>query len=148
MRTAEILGGVVVLAVALVAGTQAAGMTYLVEGVPGPGFAPVWAALLMGVCGVGILVEAVRGRAEGRFATGAAAWRVPAMAAAFALVIWLVPYLGMLIACGLVTVVLALLMGERRWGLILAGAAGAVVGVYVVFQYWLQVPFPRGFLGW
>lgn len=149
MALAEVVGGLVVLALAVLTGVQAAAMPYLVEGVPGPGFAPLWSAVLMGACALGILVEAARrGKAGGSFPAGGAALRVVLMLAVMGAVVGLVPYLGMRLGCGVVTLGLALAMGERRPVPLLVATVGAVLAVHSVFGEWLQVPFPRGLLGW
>lgn len=149
MITAEVVGGLVVLGLALFTGAQAASMPYLVDRVPGPGFAPLWSAALMAVCGLGILAEVLRAK-RGRepFVSGPGVLRVPVMVGVMGAGVGLAPYLGMRLCCGLVTLGLALAMGERRLVIILPAAVGAVLAVHLVFGYWLQVPFPRGLLGW
>ena len=63
-----------------------------------------------------------------------------------ALYLGFIPYIGFII-CNLVFLtVCMLLLGVTRLRLLLILPAGATLGVYLLFQLWMQVPVPQGIL--
>jgi len=55
--------------------------------------------------------------------------------------------LGMLLAVGLYLLVFLAIYTPGRWLAILGTAGGTPILLYVVFERWLKVPLPHGFLG-
>jgi uncharacterized membrane protein YvlD (DUF360 family) len=55
--------------------------------------------------------------------------------------------LGMLLAIGLYLLIFLGIYIHLRWPLILLIAAGIPLGMHLMFEIWLKVSLPRGFLG-
>lgn len=109
-----------------------------------PAFFPILTASLLGVFGAVLVVRAWR--APGEVAPGPVAAPGRVLAVAGVLIIYgiAVPWLGMFVSSGIVIVLLAWILGERR-GLRVAGLAVAVpLLVYFLFERYLLILFPRG----
>ncbi|MDI6895035.1 MAG: tripartite tricarboxylate transporter TctB family protein [Bacillota bacterium] len=112
---------------------------------PGPGFFPVVLGLLLQPVAA-LLVVGGRSVKEGSEWDRGRLGAIGAGALAFAVTIWLVSWLGMLVAVGLYTLGWLRLVGRYPWPRVVAIAAGTVVAVYLIFVLWLRVPFPTGIL--
>lgn len=122
------------------------GLTYMAEFAPGPGFAPFWfglvgAALSAYVAARGLTSPAApAGSRSGvlRLATAVGAL-VLAMAA--------VPSVGFFVALCAYLLVVTLGIERLRPVIAVASVGGTVLLIYVVFASLLDVPFPKGPLG-
>jgi hypothetical protein len=116
---------------------------------PGSGFLPFWLGLAMVVLAAGLLVGATRARGTaGRWLPeGAGLRRLVIVLSVTAALVAVLKIVGM--AVGTVLFLVAILRGvERmRWGSTLAIAVGTATVNYLIFTYWLRVPFPVGVLG-
>lgn len=112
---------------------------------PGPGFFPVVLGLLLQPVAA-LLVVGGRTAGEKPDWSRSGLRAVGAGALAFAVTIWLVSWLGMLVTVGLYTLVWLRLVGRYPWPRVVALAAGTVLAVYLIFVLWLRVPFPTGIL--
>jgi len=112
---------------------------------PGPGFFPVVLGVLLQPVAA-LLVLAGRSAGEKPAWDRGSLRAVGAGALAFAITIWLVNRLGMLVSVGLYTLAWLRLVGRYRWPRAVALAAGTVLAVYLIFVLWLRVPFPSGIL--
>lgn len=150
MRWADQITAVILLGLALVLGRDALGLSYTdASRVPGPGFLPFWLALGLAAAGIGILVE------QGWKAQRDAHWfsdrdsmrRLSTLTLLTILLVLAIKPLGMYVAVGLYFLTfLAIYMPSRRL-LTLLIAAGSPLAIYLVFERWLKVMMPRGFLG-
>lgn len=150
MRRADQVTSLILLGLAIFLGLESRRLSYLsAPGVPGPGFLPFWLAVGLAVGAVGILVES-RGKA-----VGVAAWfpsregmgRVAALAILVGLLAFAIKPLGMLLAVGLYLLVFLKMYLPGRWPWILSAAAGTPLALHIIFERWLKVPLPSGFLG-
>jgi hypothetical protein len=64
MRRADIITSLAILIISLYFIWDAVRMEYVIDGVPGPGFFPVWIAILMSVVALFILYGAVRDKSR------------------------------------------------------------------------------------
>ena len=128
---------------------------YGTEFSPGPGFAPVWLSAI-GVC-VSLLITAhgvwaMRSseRTEANAAPTLEKWgvaRVLLTLLGLAAMIFLVPSIGLALAIVAFLLFLTLVV-QRHSALVGIGASvGTVAFVYLVFVYALDVPIPKGPLG-
>lgn len=148
MKIADRIGGLVLLALALYVYSEARSWEYAAEGVPGPGFAPAWISLLIGLSAIAVLVRSWRSPLRGPLVQNRAGLRRSAgfllgMGGASALI----PLLGMSLTLGLFVLTAIPLLGARGWWQILLAVLLVSVGVPVLFQYVLLVPLPVGPLG-
>jgi len=125
---------------------QATQMTYGTEFAPGPGFMPLW----LGVIGA-FLALAVAMRARG--ATGLppadprAETRVGLSALGIAVVAMVAPIIGLVLAIAAFLLFFTLVVERLRIRVGLASSVGTAVLIYLVFERFLNVPFPIGPLG-
>ncbi|HEU5319575.1 MAG TPA: tripartite tricarboxylate transporter TctB family protein [Methylomirabilota bacterium] len=113
---------------------------------PGAGFLPFWLGLVLAALAVALLAGARRGEDAPWLPAGRDRRRLAARLAASVLLLVGLPVLGMALATALFLA--ALLRFERHsWPATLGIAAGVSLVNYLVFAWWLRVPFPTGLLG-
>ena len=139
------IGGVLAVVFGVMA-WQATKMTYGTEFAPGPGFTPLWLGVIGAFLALAVAVRA-RGakglppadpRAERRVALSALGIAVVAMAA---------PVVGLVLALAAYLIFFTLVIERLRIRVGLASSAGTALLVYLVFERFLNVPFPIGPLG-
>ncbi len=150
MRRADQVTSLILLGLAVFLGLESRRLSYLsAPGVPGPGFLPFWLAVALAVGAAGILMER-RGKAgDGAmwFPSREAVGRVAALTLLVGALAFAIKPLGMLLAVGLYLLVFLTMYLPGRWPLILSAAAGTPLALHVIFERWLKVPLPSGFLG-
>ncbi|MCC7281696.1 MAG: tripartite tricarboxylate transporter TctB family protein [Acetobacteraceae bacterium] len=148
MRVSDTLsGGICVLAGAALA-WHAAGFPKTAVQAYGPGFFPELLGMLLGICGVLLIV---RGVSERQPITDLPAWtRSPAAWARVALIpacvvayLELAPRIGFLGAATIPTAIMLAILSRRPW-LSLLVAAGSAVAIWLMFAKLLLVPLPAG----
>jgi hypothetical protein len=150
MRRADQVAGFFLLALSVwFAGVALLHYTYWSSTGPGSGFLPVWLAVAMAALAVTLIVKATRSPEAG-------ASRVPsvrefarplAVVGATAAFIALMKVVGMILGSGLFLVALLRGLEGYPWRVAVGVAVAAAVLNYLVFTYWLGVPFPTGVLG-
>ena len=128
------------------------GYGYIVRNVPGPGFFPFWVGLGVIIFALLIFVKALRlERGASREREGVAAFKIVGITAAISLMIFLLPWLGMLIAMGLLIPVVGIIINgglnaafAKR---IIPAAFIAPIACYVIFGRFLNVPLITGVFG-
>lgn len=116
---------------------------------PGSGFLPFWLGLTMAVLAAGLLLWARRAREPGArwLPEGAGLRRLLAVLGVTTGLVVLLKVIGMAVGTVLFLVAILRLVEGIAWRSTLAIAIGAAVFNYLVFTYWLRVPFPVGVLG-
>ncbi len=117
---------------------------------PGPGFVPFLAGCLLIVLSVGSLFEKGRtGSQEDTSGLSQGKRRTMALGILGLLFLYALAmgFLGFLIATFLVLTLLFKIPEKQSWGVSLVVSILTVVFTYVIFEYFLQVTFPVGFLG-
>lgn len=151
MLKADTFGGLIVIAVGLVLGTEAYKLPYLVEDVPGPGFVPLWLAGGILVAGAAIVVKALRANLASVQAIAwpdAWGWRqVLTMLGALAVSLLVLTRLGFLLTTTAFMAVMIHSLGGRSWPTLLLAPVVAAGILYLVFAVWLNVPLPPGVFG-
>jgi len=150
MNKAETAAGCVFVAIGVLVLLEAIRSPYFVEGVPGPGFLPLWTSF--GIIGAG-LVLAVKGIRPLLVAREEIAWpeaagwrRVGLMLGALAVSLLLLELLGFLVTITLFMVVVIFGLGVRSKRMLASVPVASAVGLYVIFAVWLRVPLPKGIL--
>jgi hypothetical protein len=148
MKRADRIGGLLLLALAVYVFWQAWTWEYSTDGVPGPGFAPFWISLLIGIAAVAVLIRSWRSPLAGPLVENLLGLR-RAVGFLLGMIVgsFLIPVLGMSLALGLFVLASIPFLGVRNWWQILLVAVLVAVGVPVLFQYILLVPLPVGPLG-
>jgi len=120
------------------------------RGVPGPGFLPGLLGIALAAGALGIFWEARRApaRVEVRwFPDRASALRVCVLGACIAGFIAAIGPLGMLLSVGLFLLIFLTIYLSDHWVAVVLIAAGTPLGLYLVFERWLKLSLPHGFLG-
>ncbi len=122
---------------------------YRSENGPGPGFLPVWLGLAMAVLAALLFVGATRRADPGGdwLPRGRGLGRLAVVFGATALFIALLPWVGMILGTALFLIGILRFLEGYPWGQTAAIAVGVAAFTYLVFTYWLQVPFPVSVLG-
>jgi putative tricarboxylic transport membrane protein len=155
MTRADLVGGLLLSAFFGAALWEASSFQYGTEFAPGPGFAPVWlsaiglcVSLLIAVHGLRAMrsVEASEQLAAPTLETGGLV-RVGLTLLGLVAMVLLVKPLGLV--ASILLFLLYLTLGVQRHGVAtgVGASVGTVVFVYVVFVYFLDVPIPKGPLG-
>lgn len=150
MRRADTIAGGVLLA-AGVAFSAGALKYYAYGGPGGPGsaFLPFWLGVIMAVLAGLLLVGALRSRDPG------AAWlpqgdgrrRLALVLGVTIAFVALLNIVGMILGTALFLIVLMRALDRNPWPLTLSVAAATAGLNYLVFTYWLRVPFPVSVFG-
>lgn len=123
--------------------------TYWGPGGPGSAFLPFWLGVVMALLATLMLVRRPRappaGAGEIRLTPGFK--RVLLVLAVTTAFVALLNVTGMILGTALFLVVLMRLLDRIAWPLTLAVAAAAAGFNYLVFTFWLRVPFPVSVLG-
>ena len=150
MRRIDQATGILLLALAVwfaaVALTQ---YTYRGSTGPGSAFLPFWLAVAMGALALALVAQAARSGdgGGGAFPAGRGLLRLLVVVGATAAFIALMNAVGMMLGTVLFLVGLLRLLEGYAWRVAI-GVAVATAGVnYLVFTFWLRVPFPVGWLG-
>jgi hypothetical protein len=150
MRRTDQVGGLVLLVFAIAfSATAARHYPYWGANGPGSGFLPFWLGVAMAVLAVLLFIGATRSRVAGDpwLPRGHGLARLIVVLLATAVFIALLKVLGMVLGGALFLVTLLRFVERHSWRLTLGVAAGSGVLNYLVFTYWLRVPFPEGPLG-
>lgn len=152
IRILDILFALFLIGVGIHIVWMSIGYGYIVRNVPGPGFFPFWVGLGIILFSLLILVKALRiERGSSREREGMAAFKIVGIIAAMALAISLLPWLGMVIAMGLLIPVVGIIIkGEfsRAFALrIIPAAFITPIACYFIFGHFLKVPLITGVFG-
>ena len=149
MRRADQVGGLFLLVFAIAFSAGALRYPYRSPNGPGSGFLPFWLGVAMAVLALLLVIGTSRpGAPGGRWLPeGAGLKRLLAVLGATALFTALLNVVGMILGGALFLVVILRFVEGYAWRQTLAVAVGTSAVNYLVFTYWLQVPFPVSLLG-
>lgn len=149
MKTGDIVSGAVLAGLGAYIISEARGWEYLGPDGPGPGFFPLWYGIALVALSVLLVATSLVPRADAPEA--AVKWREVGRAllawAGLASCVAFLKILGFLLAFGLFTFFLVVVMYRRPLGTALAVAVGLSVGFYLLFPLALNVALPVGKLG-
>ncbi len=116
---------------------------------PGSGFFPLWLGVALGILAALLVVTSFRDEGPGTswLPRGQGLVRLVTVVVATGLFIALLRVLGMSVATVLFLTAILRFVERYPWAHTLAVAGGTAVANYLVFTYWLRVPFPTGILG-
>lgn len=150
MRTADLIGGVMVLLLGLaICFFSWTDLPYTAEYSPGPGFLPLWLGLLILICGLLLVAKILRqpaGPSEPFFKP-----RTLVGGRMLGLIVGtflLLPVLGFSVGLGGFTLASMRLIGKHTWTLCGVTAVVTAIGIHYVFGTWLEIPLLTGIVGW
>ena len=119
---------------------------------PGPGFFPIWMALIMAGLALGLWIQTRRSPNDGQrisvlLPDSEGLRRVLLILIALVVIVVLLDPLGFRLSMLLFLLFLPLALGLRQWAGIVIFAVLGSFGVFHVFYYWLKVPLPIGWFG-
>ncbi|MGE5577269.1 MAG: tripartite tricarboxylate transporter TctB family protein [Syntrophothermus sp.] len=149
MKRADMIIAALCLFVSGAFAVESLKLGYMAEFTPGSGFFPLWLAIALAIASLILLVQSVMRREEN------GSWlpdreglkRVLLLAGATVVSVFLMPYIGMLLAIGLFMLFLMLTIEKHSWLGIIGVSALTPLVIYLVFQRWLLVPLPIGVFG-
>ncbi len=150
MRRADRIAGAGLLAFALAFSVGALkNHTYWGEYGPGPGFMPFWLGLVMALLAAMLLIGALRAKDAGPawLPDGDGLRRLLLVLGVTIAFVALLSVLGMLIGTTLFIAILMRGLERHPWPLTLALSIGITAFNFLVFTFWLRVPFPVSLLG-
>jgi len=150
VRRADRIAG----AVLLVSGVAFSGgalkyYTYSGPGGPGSAFLPFWLGVIMAALAGWLLVGALRSPDPGIewLPRGEGLRRLALVLGVTAAFVALLKVIGMILGTALFLIVLMRVLDRNPWPLTLSVAALTAGLIYLVFTYWLRVPFPVSVFG-
>lgn len=150
MWRANIITGLLLLFASFYLIVDAGRMTYFIDGVPGPGFWPIWVAIL--ICGLALLLlyGAVRDRSNVilKPVFNKEFWRNSAIViGGSAVAMLLVQFIGMLAGIGILIGFLSWALGTKSYKTNVALAVISPIFFWLVFEKALDVRLPTGLFG-
>jgi putative tricarboxylic transport membrane protein len=150
VRQADRVAGAALLAFAVAFSAGALkNYTYSGPGGPGSAFLPFWLGVIMAILATLQLVGALRARDAGPewLPRGDGLRRIAVVLGVTFAFVALLKVTGMIIGTALFLVALMRLLDRNPWPLTLSVAAATAALNYLVFTYWLRVPFPVSVFG-
>ncbi len=150
MRSADRIAGAALLAAAVAFSVGALKYyTYWGPTGPGSGFLPFWLGIVLAVLAGFLLVSALGSRDAGAswLPEGEGLKRLVVVLAVTTAFVALLQVVGMMLGTVLFLVALLRFLEGYRWVVTLGVAVAMAAVNYLVFTYWLRVPFPVSLLG-
>lgn len=150
MRKTDRIAGALLLAFAVAFSAGALKYyTYWGPGGPGSAFLPFWLGVVMCLLAGLLLVDAVRSRDPGGawLPRGKGLRRIGVVLGATIAFVALLKVVGMILGTALFLIFLLRALDRKPWPLTLSVAAATAGINYLVFTYWLRVPFPVSVFG-
>ena len=121
---------------------------------PGPGYFPFGAGVLLGVIGLSLLVKALFRESLKRIPVvstnppGPLKWQNIILTLAGMLVyIFLLSWLGFVLCTFLLMVYFVWIVGKQRWAVSLIASLSVTMASYLLFEVLLDAGLPKGILG-
>lgn len=150
VRNADRIAGAALLAFAVAFSAGALKYyTYSGPGGPGSAFLPFWLGVVMAVLAGMLLLGALRSPDPGTawLPQGDGLRRLAVVLGVTFAFVALLNVVGMILGTALFLVVLMRVLDRTAWPLTLSVAVSTAALNYLVFTYWLRVPFPVSVLG-
>jgi putative tricarboxylic transport membrane protein len=145
MKIADRVGGILLLAFAGYIFVNSLSLGYVAGGIPGAGFLPLWAGVILAISAVTILVKSWRKPLAGPLvASPSLLWRTLVFGLGMVAMVFLMPTLGMVLTLALFMLLAVPFLGARHPLKIAAAVILVPLFVYVLFQLILKVPLPAG----
>ncbi|MCE5263290.1 MAG: tripartite tricarboxylate transporter TctB family protein [Deltaproteobacteria bacterium] len=116
---------------------------------PGPGFLPLLLGIGILIGGVIEVVKVFRAKSKTKFGV----FLTPRSKVGFQMLILivvgflLIPVLGISIALSLCTAAAMRIIGKHKLSTCALTAVGSAIGIFFIFGQWLEIPLPRGMIG-
>jgi putative tricarboxylic transport membrane protein len=147
MKKAEIYFGSFLLFLAISMFSISLTYPYKTKFGPGPGFFPLWSSGLMIIVTLLLLYKKLRESNEAPFFTSKNSRVTVLIFLGLSIAaVALIPVLGLLLSFGLFCTITLRFIDKYSWKRSSLVSIIMMVAVYLVFELWLQLPLPKGFL--
>ena len=149
MWYANIIAGVAFFLLGIVTITVAwLDLPYTADFSPGPGFLPLWLGIGLTIFSVPVIVAELRNRGNaGKLFLPETVKCVKVLVLVVA-VFLLLPVFGFSVGLALITAGGMRLMGKHGWGSCIVTVIVTAVCIHYLFGQWLNLPLPKGMIGW
>ncbi len=151
MQRANQITSIITFLISVVLIWGASKMTYRLEYSPAAGFFPLWLGIALAILSIALFIKALRGSEEGKeerlVPEKEGGIRILIYLAALTLCTLLIGKLGFVITCFLFTAFTLRHHGKYSLKKALLSSSLMVVSLFVLFKVALEVPLPKGFLG-
>lgn len=146
-RSGRIAVGILGLACSAIYLFEGRGLRLGTMAAPGPGVFPLVVGILFALVSLAVVIQAWRGRDEGKasFPAGADLRRLLIMALAFLAYVGLLTFLGFTLSSALFVAFYCRVVGRVSWLLSLAAGVGVSITVWLIFGFLLEVRLPTAF---
>ena len=151
MRRADIIGGILTILFGIIAITQSVQLDYWSPFGPGSGFVPLWSSIIIVFGGILLIIQALRRRPmpvqamdKQKIKRLGTVGMVAGLTVAAAV---LMDIIGFTLSMFLFMATMMGFSRKHRWHVVVATSVTVAVSFYFVFDKWLQVPLPKGFVG-
>ena len=119
---------------------------------PGPGFYPLWLGIILGAMSLGLILKITWQKEGAKILRDILAekirWgKIVSVIIALVLYGFLMDYVGFVIVTFLLMAFLLRAIEPQSWKAVIGWALFASVGSYLVFEFWMKLRLPKGFLG-
>ncbi len=119
---------------------------------PGPGFLPFWLGVILGLLSIGLFVRTTIRRGEAESLKVVTAEKIrwgKVLIAVGALILYgvLMEPIGFLLVTFLFMACLIRFVDPQPWRRVIGWALVGSVGSYLIFEVWMKLRLPKGFLG-
>jgi putative tricarboxylic transport membrane protein len=119
---------------------------------PGAGFFPLWLGIILGAMAIALMLKSTRQREKGKLLLDIlrekVRWeKVFFVLIALVLYAYLMNLLGFLIVTFLLMAFLLRVIEPHPWKTVVGWVLIGAFGSYLVFEIWMKLRLPRGFLG-
>lgn len=151
MRRANIIGSMIIMGFGIIAITQAVNLDYWSSFGPGPGFIPLWASIVIVGGGLVQLIQFWRKPREPKVEISpeqrARLIQVAMVAVMTILCALTMDIIGFCLPCFAFTYLLIGWVGKHKQKTAVSVAVGLTAGFYLVFVLALEIPLPKGIMG-
>ncbi len=148
MGVAGLLASIAVLLLGSVVVFLASRLPYQAEYGPGPGFLPLWLGMALIACAIVTIIKAIKryGDQKGKFFQ-AKTRQVMFVLVTLIITFFLVPVFGLSVGLALFTGFTMRTAGRHGWILCVFVAAVTAAAIRLIFGHMLDIPLPKGYIG-
>jgi len=122
-------------------------MPYFTEFGPGPGFLPMWSAIILLAVSLGLIVKSFKfTQATKEFITSEGLKRILSYFVLLMIAVLVLERAGLLLAMAVFCGIVSKYLDGHKWRSAAGVAVAATVISYFIFQWWLNIPLPGGLL--
>jgi hypothetical protein len=119
---------------------------------PGPGFFPLWLGMILGAMAVGLILKSTRQKEDAKLLQDILSEKVrweKVFLVLIALILYgsLMNYFGFLIVTFLLLAFLLYFIEPHPWKTVVGWTLIGAFGAYLIFEVWMKLRLPKGFLG-